>query len=206
MKMEVDAMGKIYGKIYNIMSRIKYMPKDGDIQFGKTKYKYLSAEEIIKNVRTEMIKEKLIMYPFETEVTNQTGSEKDLLVTYRVVAVEDNSFIDVQVAGGGYDSADKKTYKAITGAYKYAIRQMFMIETGDDDPDKTPSVKITKPVLNPKINIDEGTVAYDKKEIDNLLDLAFTSDKTRRAFVNGFKGTEAEMVETLKARIGKEIK
>jgi hypothetical protein len=34
---------------------------------------------------------------------------------------------------------DKATAKAMTGAYKYALRQTFCIETGDD-PDKDPSV------------------------------------------------------------------
>lgn len=134
----------IYKKILSVMKNVEYMPKDGKIEFGKTKYKYLSAETIVSNIRKEMIKEGLIIYPSKSEVTNQSGSEKDILITYTLVDINDESCIEIQVPGGGYDNADKKTYKALTGAYKYALRQTFMIETGDDDPDKNPSGKITK--------------------------------------------------------------
>ena len=88
-----------------------------------------------------MIKQKLIIYPCDCYTDNFDGSEKDITITYKIVAIEDGSSIDIQVAGGGHDSTDKKTYKALTGAYKYALRQTFMIETGDNDPDKTPSGK-----------------------------------------------------------------
>ena len=40
--------------------------------------------------------------------------------------------------GEGADSGDKATPKAMTGALKYALRQTFGLETGDD-PDNTPS-------------------------------------------------------------------
>lgn len=133
----------IYGKILEVMKSVKYLPKDGTIEFGKTKYGYLSAEEIVKNIRVEMIKQKLIIFPTKTEVTNQTATEKDILVTYNLADAESGSYIEIQVPGGGCDSSDKKTYKAMTGAFKYALRQTFMIETGDDDPDKTPSGKST---------------------------------------------------------------
>lgn len=45
------------------------------------------------------------------------------------------TFIDVQSYGEGSDAGDKSLNKAMTDLYKYAIRQTFMIETGDD-PDK----------------------------------------------------------------------
>ena len=38
-------------------------------------------------------------------------------------------------------SVNKAIYKAMTGAFKYALRQTFIIETGDD-PDKTPSTEL----------------------------------------------------------------
>jgi len=36
------------------------------------------------------------------------------------------------MAGSGFDTAEKTVYKAMTGAYKYFLRQLFCIETGDD--------------------------------------------------------------------------
>ncbi|GAF90137.1 unnamed protein product, partial [marine sediment metagenome] len=94
----------IYQKIFDVMSNVEYMPKDGKVEFGKTKYSYLSAEKIVENVRKEMIKQKLIIWPIACTTENTAGSEKDITATYRILAVEDGSFIDVQVTGGGHDS------------------------------------------------------------------------------------------------------
>lgn len=43
--------------------------------------------------------------------------------------------ITVSAVGEGSDAGDKSANKAMTGLYKYALRQTFCIETGDD-PDK----------------------------------------------------------------------
>jgi hypothetical protein len=179
----------VYQKILNIMSSVEYMPKDGKVEFGKTSYRYLSAERIVENVRKEMIKQKLIMYPAKADVTNQVPNEKDIIMTYRIVDTEDGSSIEVQVPGGGYDNADKKTYKALTGAYKYALRQTYAIETGDDDPDKTGSdelkgktEKAEKKKLEPAGN---GALVIDKKtystaDIKNLF-VDFHNGDTKEA-------------------------
>ncbi len=150
--------GLIYQKIFNVMSDVEYMPKDGKVDFGKTKYEYLSAERIVENCRKEIIKQELIIWPIKCTTENTAGSEKDITATYRILAIEDGSFIDAQVTGGGHDSTDKKSYKAMTGAYKYALRQTFMIETGTDDPDrqgkdkgKPTGNKSQKPVTEPQL-------------------------------------------------------
>lgn len=192
----------IYKKIFEVMKNVEYIPKDGNVEYKGIKYKYLSAEKIVENIRAEIIKQKLVMFPIRTEVTHQSETEKDILITYRLVDTDDGSFIDIQVAGGGYDSADKKTYKALTGAYKYALRQTFMIETGYDDPDKTPSGKLAKSKKNrtsekPENEIDE--------ELNELLDLAFTSEKTKEAFLKSFEGDNGKLKEILNKRIKREV-
>jgi hypothetical protein len=185
-------MGNIYEKIANVMKNVDYMKKDGDVEFKNTKYKYLSAEKIVSNIRKEMIKEGLVIYPEKTEVTNQTQYEKDILVTYRIADIEGNS-ITVQVPGGGYDTTDKKTYKAMTGAYKYALRQTFMIETGDDDPDKTPSKPITDKSVNKMTTGDikrlflkkhNGDKEEAKKDYDMFNDL---DEETKQDIINKMK-------------------
>ena len=45
--------------------------------------------------------------------------------------------------GEAADSGDKATAKAMTIAFKYALRQSFMLETGDD-PDTTPSAEVQR--------------------------------------------------------------
>jgi hypothetical protein len=58
--------------------------------------------------------------------------------TYSLTHAESGQAEQIQAVGEGADSGDKATSKAMTSALKYALRQTFLIETGDD-PDHTPS-------------------------------------------------------------------
>lgn len=58
--------------------------------------------------------------------------------TYSLTHAESGQSETIQSIGEGADSGDKATSKAMTSALKYALRQTFLIETGDD-PDHTPS-------------------------------------------------------------------
>ena len=44
--------------------------------------------------------------------------------------------ITARVAGEGLDVGDKSSYKAMTGALKYALLQSFLLATGDDPEDE----------------------------------------------------------------------
>ena len=44
--------------------------------------------------------------------------------------------ITARVAGEGLDMGDKASYKAMTGALKYALLQSFLLATGDDPEDE----------------------------------------------------------------------
>ena len=55
--------------------------------------------------------------------------------TFRYVAAEDGSYIDVSVPGEGIDSQDKATRKATTQAQKIANILLYNIITGEEDPD-----------------------------------------------------------------------
>lgn len=131
----------IYEKILAVMTDVEYLQKDGRVSSEKVNYNFLSEEKITANVRNSMIDHKLVMFPVNCcQVISQTGFD-EIIMTYRFLDVEaPDSFIDVQTKGCGYDKGDKKSYKAMTGAFKYAMRQTFMISTGDD-PDKEASEK-----------------------------------------------------------------
>ena len=180
----VDEKTLIHKKIFEVMKDVEYMPKDGKVEFGKTKYSYLSAEKIVENVRKEMINQKLIIWPIACTTENTAGSEKDITATYRILAIEDGSSIDVQVTGGGHDSTDKKSYKAMTGAYKYALRQTFMIETGDNDPDKTPSGKATA-----------TTTKTRPPKVDDMKDPTMTQAQVKNVFLAYHDGNKDEAKE-----------
>jgi hypothetical protein len=52
--------------------------------------------------------------------------------TTRFTHAPSRTYIVVKAYGEGSDAGDKSTKKAATGLYKYALRQTFMIETGDN--------------------------------------------------------------------------
>ena len=129
----------VYQKVSAVMASVEYLKKDGNVSYGSTSYNYLSEEKITSAIRKSMIEQGLIMYPVKTRIKDDAISFEKVVVTYRVVNVEDKEdYIEIQVGGKGQDRGDKSMYKAMTGAFKYAQRQTFMISTGDD-PDKTHS-------------------------------------------------------------------
>ena len=124
-------------------------------------YSYAGEAALIEAIRPAMVHHgitvfvKSIMSVHQSEFTTAKGSVMTRSVVQVIITFlhESGTFIDVQAAGEGMDSGDKSLNKAMTGAYKYALRQTFCIETGDD-PDKTPSpeqpVKASaKPVAKP---------------------------------------------------------
>ena len=137
---------KVAAKIAEVMQQVDYLQKDGKVAYGNTRYSYLSEEKITSEIREAMVEAGLVIYPARMEVVNQqdvstkTGQARviNILVTYRVQDIDSEEFIEVQALGEGMDSGDKAVYKAMTGAFKYAQRQAFMIPTGDD-PDKVSS-------------------------------------------------------------------
>jgi hypothetical protein len=134
-----DEKKNIYQKISAVMATIEYLKKDGNVSFGSTNYNYLSEEKITANIRKGLIEHGLTMYPKTVEIHPDVASFEKVVVTYRIVNNDNpEEFIEVQGGGKGQDRGDKSMYKALTGAFKYAQRQTFMISTGDD-PDQVSS-------------------------------------------------------------------
>lgn len=109
-------------------------------------YSFAGESAIIDEVRPAMVRHGIYAYPMEiSELQRDTYTTKNgsmmnsvsMMVKYRF-AHSSGTSIDVEAYGEGADSGDKAAPKAMTGAFKYALRQAFVIETGDD-PDNTPS-------------------------------------------------------------------
>jgi hypothetical protein len=82
----------------------------------------------VKNVETRL---------YESKSGNpMVNTSLDLRVTF--VHAPSGTRVNVWARGEGSDSGDKSTPKAMTGAFKYAFRQTFSLETGND-PDHTSS-------------------------------------------------------------------
>jgi hypothetical protein len=134
-------MSEIFKAINAVMNEIGYVQKKKGANLN---YSFAGEAALIEAIRPEMVKQGLFLFPTEvreniTTYTTSRGSAMNwaiVVVTYRFAHIGGETF-DVQVTGEGADIGDKAFNKAMTGAYKYALRQTFCIETGDD-PDKYP--------------------------------------------------------------------
>ena len=134
-------MSELEKAILEVYREVGYVHKEGKVEFGNTKYKFASESSFIKAIRPAMINHKLTVRPKEYTIISSERSGKNILVTISAIytlAHESGAFIEISALGQGMDTGDKAIPKALTGAYKYALRQTFMIETGDD-PDNTAS-------------------------------------------------------------------
>ena len=134
--------------IVAIMNQVGYVQK---MKAANLTYTFAGEAALIAAIRPWMVH--YGVYVRVTEVTEfaqlqyETANGKPMLnttlrVTMRFTHAPSGSFIDVDARGEGSDSGDKSSNKALTGAYKYALRQTFCIETGDD-PDKDASEQYT---------------------------------------------------------------
>ena len=125
-------MSKVAKKILEVMEKVQYLQKDGEVSYGRTNYEYLSEEKITSNLNKAFREVGLIIYPSGMEVVSNEGDIAQIMATYRIQDTESEEYIEVQTIGEGQDKGDKKMNKAMTAAFKYAQRQAFMIPTGDD--------------------------------------------------------------------------
>lgn len=129
-----------------VMEQVGYVQKSKQMEFGQ-KYRYAGEADFIAALRPELVKQQIVIAPVAMEmigmetVKSQKGGEQNrvvIKVAFRFTHAPTGQFLDVVTCGEGIDSGDKATNKAMTGAMKYALRQAFVIETGND-PDDTPS-------------------------------------------------------------------
>jgi len=149
-------VNNVHKAILEVMDEVGYVYKGGKMDFGNTKYSYAGEADLIKALRPVMVKAGLTLHckaitPIETNDFNvtkagyqgkpdtTTTNHRALMnYTFAMCHAESDTSIEIAAIGDGIDVGDKAAYKAATGALKYALRQTFIIETGDD-PDKTAS-------------------------------------------------------------------
>ena len=117
------------------------MKKIGPIIKDKTNeekgFDYASIASIIIRAREALIEEKVIMIPLKLNQVVQRGNDVLIDMVYRFYDTEPNNkgecdYMDVNIPGEGCDKEGWAVYKALSGAYKYAMTQTFAIPTIDD--------------------------------------------------------------------------
>lgn len=120
-------------KLFEIMTSITHIEKDGDNTFHK--YKYASEYAIKASVRHELMKQRVL---FQLDILEHTIESIDgqiyasIKTRYTFTDVDTGDILSGTFAGIGADKGDKGLYKAITGAIKYILTSTFLIPTGDD--------------------------------------------------------------------------
>ena len=136
----------IFAKMQQVMKRIDNLSKDKKLDSGGG-YRYLSEEKVTAELHEACAELGIIFAPVSMEIlaerddTTQRGGllhNVHIRVGYQFTDAEDGSVFQVMTLGEGSDSGDKAVNKAMTAAFKYALRESFLISTGDD-PDDTAS-------------------------------------------------------------------
>jgi hypothetical protein len=133
--------GSVFEAKAEVMANVGYCLKTTSKGLN---YSYAGEADLIAALRPELIRCGLVLSPVNVETlpTERYQTARGhgmvitrLVVTYRLTHAPSASYEDIMVYGEAADSGDKSGPKAMTMAYKYALRQAFVIETGDD-PDR----------------------------------------------------------------------
>lgn len=128
----------IYEAMLRVMEEVSYIQKKSS---PGVKYKFVGEAETLETLRPVLLRNQILVYPVNSEVvgvdryTTAGGANMGLVriaETFRFHHVPSGSSIDVRTVGEGSDGGDKASPKAMTIALKYALRQSFLIQTGDD--------------------------------------------------------------------------
>jgi len=125
-------MGPLIKKLAEVMAEVERVAKHGRNDFHK--YDYATESDITAAVRKAMADRGIMMIPhvlsLDWRATEKGQPIATMAVEFRVT--DGDSHMTFTIIGEGQDSGDKATYKALTGATKYALLKLFLIPTGDD--------------------------------------------------------------------------
>lgn len=138
-------------KLATVMGAVERVAKNGKNTFHG--YAYATEADITQAVRAEMATQGVMMIPTVEKVewtgVETNGGKKERLCTlhvlFTVLDSDSDSSLRFTIIGQGQDAGDKASYKAMTGATKYALLKLFLIPTGDDPEDEKAPKNIPAP-------------------------------------------------------------
>lgn len=141
----------IHEAINKVMDEVGYVKKS---KAANLNYSFAGEAALIAALRPAMVENGIYMSVSKVHnitrenYTTAKGTAMVNTVIHATVKFTHTSgeSIEVDAVGEGSDSGDKSANKAMTGLYKYALRQTFCIETGDD-PDKYASEERADPEI-----------------------------------------------------------
>lgn len=200
----------IHAAINAVMKEVGYVQK---VKSDQLRYSYAGEAALIQACRPSMVEHGIYMSVSKIHnITREQYSTKNgtamtntvIHGTVRFTHVS-GEFIEVDSVGEGSDSGDKSANKAMTGMYKYALRQTLNIETGDD-PDKFSSdeqerpdkVLSQKPAPEQKVIVPATDIQKLRVDFGKVFSMASNAGLKDLPTING-KSTE----DDIKKAIGK---
>ena len=122
-------------KLAAVMAAVERVPKNGENKFHG--YRYATEADLSDAVRSNLARYGVMLIPSVekvewSKVPTKNGEERLATLTVKFTATDGKTDFSFTVIGEGQDRGDKATYKAMTGATKYALLKLFLIPTGDD--------------------------------------------------------------------------
>jgi len=157
-----------------VMKEVGYVQKKGKVGSGNYGYTYAGEKELIAQLRPSMVKHGIVMYPGEAAVvktedySTSKGHRMSMFLGIRQFIfehVESGEKSYVEVFAEASDQGDKRASKAMTLAKKYALREFFLIETGDD-----PDADVNKRGNSNEAILSRAIDSIKKAELDKLTD------------------------------------
>lgn len=188
----------IITKVCNVVKSIGAVPKTGYNNFHK--YEYRKHEDIMKALQPALSSEGLVLFPEKKEVLSNTvegkeGKNRHVIIAVTYTITDGKEHLNFMGIGEGVDTGDKASYKAQTGAMKYALNDIFLLAS-EADPER--EIK--------EVKQNGGTVKYDlsDNDLNQIIDLANEMDwnskkidvaVTRAKEIGGKKALDAMIKE-----------
>ncbi len=170
----------ITAAILAVMGEVGYVRKGGRVDMkGQGSYSFAGEADMLRVLRPHMVAAGLVLVPVGASISalheilegkygNRPSRTVRATVTYRLLHTSGES-IDLQVCGEGQDQGDKATPKAMTIALKYALRQLFLIETGDDPDRERPEDREPPPRKQSRKEMEAEALRDLRAEVSALL-------------------------------------
>lgn len=115
-------------KIIKIMEEVQPVIQLDDDQYG--------VEKAIQVIHPLLIKHKVIILPLKILNCSTSNSNKsaNIGILYQFIDAEskEKESIEVEILGGGFDEkGNRAIYNALSGAYRYALQQVFAFTVKD---------------------------------------------------------------------------
>ena len=125
-------------KIVDVMSEVNSVSKRGRNEFQN--YSYAKESDYIEAIRPTLIKNGIVVLPSLEEVKIEPIGKPEsgnmltsIIMKFTLINAENpKDMVEMKIPAQGADKSDKGVYKAITGAKKYFVSNVFLIPTNDD--------------------------------------------------------------------------